>query len=254
MKKLFILTFCTLILSSISAQRFIGGVVAGMNLSQVEGDEVNGFKKFGFNGGGSIMLSLNEKQTFFITTEILFTQKGAYQTNTTGVTARPLDDTLLINYAFPKNNKIYYKLRLDYVEVPLMIHYEDPLTGSALGIGASWARLVNIKETFLGYQLFTDIQSGRYYRDTWSVIVDIKIPIYMGLKFNFRYQYSIVPIGADRSYYALVNADPFKRKLFHNVLSFRMLYTFNDKYTLNNRVKKDGTTKGPKWLRDASKY
>lgn len=254
MKKLVFLIILSFTISTMVAQRFIGGAVVGMNLSQVEGDEVNGYKKIGLNGGGLVMLSLNKKQTFFITTELLFTQKGAYQRNTTGVDARPMDDTLLINYNIPKNNKIYYKLRMDYVEVPIMIHYEDPFTGYALGVGASWSRLVNFKETFLGYELYTDLQSGRYNRDTWSFIIDVKVPIYMGLKFNFRYQYSLAPIGADRTFYTLNNADPFQRKLYHNVLSFRMLYTFNDKYTLNTSTYKDGTTKGPKWVRMSSKY
>lgn len=254
MKKLFVLIFFFFILSSLSAQQFIGGAVLGMNLSQVEGDEVNGYFKAGFNGGGLVMLPLNEDRTFFITTELLFNQKGAFKSNTTWVDARPLDDTLLINYDIPKNNKVYYKLRLDYVEVPVVVHYEDPFTGFALGIGASWARLVNIKETFLGYQLHTDLNSGRYSKNTWSFIIDVKIPIYQGLKLNFRYLYSIVPIGEDRTFYTLVNADPYQRKLYHNVLSFRMLYTFNDKYYLNNSFKSDGTRKGPKWVRDNSKY
>lgn len=252
MKKLFVLFFSIFILSSLSAQRFIGGVVGGMNLTQVEGDEVNGYYKAGFNGGGMVMLPLNHNQTFFITTELLFNQKGAFKSNTTWVDARPLDDTLLINYDIPKNNKVYYKLRLDYVEVPILFHYEDPHTGFALGIGASWARLVNIKETFLGYQLHTDLNSGRYYKNTWNFILDVKIPVYQALKINFRYQYSIAPIGADRTFYTLVNADPYQRRLFHNVLSFRVLYTFNDKYYLNNSYKKDGSRNGPKWIRDNS--
>lgn len=254
MKKLFILLSLIFVITTISAQKFIGGAVAGMNISQVEGDEVNGYFKAGFNGGGLIMLPLNKNQTLFLTTEILFTQKGAYKSNSGSVDAKPLDDTLLINYDIPKNNKVYYKLRLDYVEVPIIFHYEDPNTGYALGIGASWARLVNIKETFLGYQLNTDLNSGRYYKNTWNFIVDVKIPIYQGLKFNFRYQYSIVPIGANRTFYALVNADPYQRKLYHNLLSFRMLYTFNDKYYLNNSYKNNGSRNGPKWIRDNSNY
>jgi hypothetical protein len=240
------------VISTISAQKFIGGAVAGFNLSQVEGDEVNGYYKLGLNGGGLVMLSLNKKQTLFITTEILFNQKGAFKNNSGSLNGRPLDDTLLINYDLPRNNKVYYKLRLDYVEVPVVIHYEDPLTGFALGIGASWARLVNIKETFLGYQLYTDLNSGRYYKHTWNFIIDVKVPIYQGLKFNFRYQYSIVPIGADRTFYALVNSPPYQRKLYHNMLSLRMLYTFNDKYYLNNSYKKNGSRNGPRWVRDNS--
>ena len=46
MKQIFCLFLFVTLLLPLKAQKFIGGVVAGMNLSQVEGDEVNGFKKW----------------------------------------------------------------------------------------------------------------------------------------------------------------------------------------------------------------
>lgn len=252
MKKIFCLFLFAVLLLPLKAQKFIGGVVAGMNLSQVDGDEVYGFKKVGFNGGGLVMLPLNRKQSIFVTVELLYNQKGAYQRNTSsGADAFPYGDTVLFDPAFPyKNNKIYYKLRTDYVEVPLLFHIEDPYTGFAFGIGASWARLVYLKETLFGRRLYADIRSGRFYRDNWNFLLDVRVPIYKGLKFTFRYQHSIVPIGAERTYYALVNADPFTRKMYHQVLSFRIMYTFNDRiYYLNQSRNPDGSRRGPKWVR-----
>ncbi len=251
MKQIFCLFLFVTLLLPLKAQKFIGGVVAGMNLSQVEGDEVNGFKKVGFNGGGLVMLPLNRKKTFFATVELLYNQKGAYQRNTSsGADAFPYGDTVLFDPGFPhKNNKIYYNLRTDYVEVPLLFHYEDPMTGYALGVGASWARLVFLKETLFGRRLLSDIRSGRFYRDNWNFLVDVRVPIYKGLKFTFRYQYSFVPIGADRVFYTLNNADSFTRKMYHHVLSFRFMYTFNDRYYLNQKTNPDGSRRGPRWDR-----
>ena len=253
MKRIVFLAVLMAFALNLSAQKFIGGVVGGMNLTQIEGDQVNGYKKAGFNLGGMVMLSLDKKQRFFVTTEILYTQKGAYQSNYSGtVKSFPYDDTLLNNPSFEKIDKIYYKIRLDYVEVPVVFHYEDPLSGFAVGIGASWARLVNYQETLFGQRLFSDLQSGRYKRNDWSFLVDVKIPVYKALKFNFRYQYSIVPMGAERTFYSGNNVAPFSRVPYNNVLTFRLIYTFNDSYILNNSKSRNGERKGPKWVRESS--
>lgn len=250
MKRAFFLVFLLIILQNLNAQRFIGGVVGGMNITQIEGDQVNGYKKAGFNAGAMLMIPLNRKQTFFVTMELLYTQKGAFQSNfTETVKALPYDDTLLINPSIPKNNKIYYKIRLDYVEVPVIFHYEDPRTGFAIGVGASWSRLVNYQETLFGHRLYTDLQSGRYKRNEWSYLIDVKIPIYQALKLNFRYQYSMLPIGAERTFYSGNNVAPFTRLPYNNVLTLRVVYTFNDRYILNNSTNKNGERMGPKWVR-----
>jgi len=250
MKKLLFVFLFTSILIIGKSQIFIGGFTAGANITQVEGDEVNGYNKLGFNVGPSVMLSLDKKQRFFVTMELLFTQKGAFQKNYSNtVDAKPLDDTLLFDMSYPYRNDIYYKLRLDYVEVPVVFHYEDPYTGWAFGIGGSWARLVNFQETVFGQRLFSDLESGRYNRNEWSFLLDLKIPVYKGLKFNFRYQYSIVPIGKDRVFYANNNGGKTVRSPYNNVLTFRILYTFNDKYTFNEKNDRTGKRVGPRWVR-----
>ncbi|HNX22280.1 MAG TPA: outer membrane beta-barrel protein [Bacteroidales bacterium] len=253
MKKILIVAFCLFFVFHLNAQKFVGGVVGGMNVTQIEGDEVNGYKKAGFNLGGMVMLPLDRKQRFFITTELLFTQKGAYQSNFSGtVESFPYDDTLLIDPSFEERPNIYYKIRLDYVEVPVVIHYEDQNTGFAVGVGASWSRLVNYQETVFGHRLYSDLNSGRYKRNDWSFIIDVKIPVFKALKFNFRYQYSIVPMGAERTFYSGNNVAPFTRVPYNNVLTFRVLYTFNDKYVLNNSRSRTGERQGPKWVRESS--
>jgi hypothetical protein len=250
MKKVFFVVLILIFAIPGKAQIFIGGFTVGTNITQVEGDEVNGYSKIGFNVGPLVMIPLDKKQRFFITMELLFSQKGAYQKNySNDVSARPFNDTVLFDPSYQIDSSIYYKLRLDYVEVPIVFHYEDPYTGYAFGIGFSWARLVNYKEMVFGRRLYADLQSGRYYRNDWSFIVDVKIPLYRGLKFNFRYQYSMVPMGAERNFYESYNTPPFTRKPYNNVLTFRLLYTFNDKYTYNNQRDRSGKLIGPRWVR-----
>jgi len=54
-----------------------GVVIAGMNLSQVDGDEVYGFKKMGACVGVGGILPLPKR--FSLSLEILYDEKGAYQ-------------------------------------------------------------------------------------------------------------------------------------------------------------------------------
>lgn len=233
MKRIFLILVIGLMAFQAYPQRFIGSVILGMNTSQVDGDEVYHFRKFGVNGGGSVMVALNEKQTWFATIELLYTQKGSYQK-----AAVKMSDTLdldghNIDYSKPFNEKIKYKLNLDYVEVPILFHYEDPRTGWALGLGASWGRLVNVKEIENGWRTTTSLRSGTYRKSDWSAIADLKIRLWKGLKLNFRYQYTFVPIRT-RTYYIGTPKERV-RKQFNNVITMRLIYSINEKYVPNNK-------------------
>ncbi len=261
----FIYTIIFLIFLSIptiQAQRFIGSVVAGINVTQVDGDEAYGYKKVGFNGGGSVMLALDKKQRFFVTVELLYTQKGSQAPlRSTNVDYISYDDTLMIDQSIPLDSNIlkktFYNLQLDYVEVPLMFHFEDPFSKCAIGVGVSWSRLVRVKEISWGRPLTTDLQSQRYHKNEFSIIADVKIPIYKGLKLNFRYQYSIVPIGIERKFWPVgtTYVDNYTtRSPRNNLFSIRLIYSFNEKYVENMQTDKNGNRKGPRWVRDPNWY
>jgi len=250
-------------LPSASAQRFIGGVAAGINISQVDGDEVFGYYKVGFNGGPYVKLMLDRKQRFSITMELLYSQKGAQLKNGTYVERIAKGDTLLIDQRYPQyDKKFFYKLRTDYLEIPLVVHFEDPRSKIGIGVGIAWSRLVYIREMQMDFstmridsgarRLNTTVNSGRYKKNDWSIIADLKIPIYKGLKLNFRFQYSLAPFGKVREFYSKSNnaTKPVKRWPFHNTLVFRVMYSINEKYTENTRYDKEGNRIGPKWIRD----
>jgi len=256
-----------------SAQRFIGGVAAGINFTQVDGDEVFGYHKVGCNGGPYVKLMLDEKQRFSVTMELLYTQKGAakrYPVPNGISVAR--GDTALIDPNYPEEDmKFFYKLRTDYLEIPLLVHYDDPRSKVSIGIGVAWSRLVYIKEIQHDYRrialdtalsirgarrLTTSVSSGRYYKNDWSIIADVKVPIYKGLKLNFRFQYSLAPFGKVREFYStnIVTTTPERRWPFHNSLTLRVVYSFNEKYTENTNYDRDGNRIGPRWIRDSMKW
>ena len=64
-------------LQQVNAQRFIGSVIAGANFAQIEGDDVHGFYKIGFNGGLGLTVPVNRKQTWQISIEMLYSMKGS---------------------------------------------------------------------------------------------------------------------------------------------------------------------------------
>ena len=85
-------------------RRFKGGIVAGFNLSQIEGDQVAGYDKIGLQAGARVAIVLKEKMDLGI--EMLFSQRGSAARNQNQGT-------------FP------FKLTLNYVEVPVIFNYMD---------------------------------------------------------------------------------------------------------------------------------
>ncbi len=260
MKRIIFALLLTVIIgsSNVYGQRFIGSAIAGVNVSQIDGDEVFGYKKVGFNGGGSVMLALDRKQRFFFTVELLYTQKGARAPlKSTNADFRAFDDTLLFDNTMPVDSgllrKTYYNLQLDYVEVPILFHFEDPYTKAAIGVGVTWSRLVRVKEVEFGRPLTTDLQSGRYYTNEWSFIADVKFPLYKGLKLNFRYQYSLSAIGEPRTFYSNAGTKV-ERRPFNNLFSVRLIYSFNERWIENQKTNSRGEREGPKWVRAKDRY
>jgi len=254
---------------SASAQRFIGGIAAGINLTQVDGDEVFGYYKVGFNGGPYLKLMVDKKQCFSVTMELLYTQKGAQKKYPGPIPqeyCHPLGDTAFFDPRYPEyDKKFFYKLRTDYIEIPVLFHYDDPRSKVSIGVGVAWSGLVYIKESVHDYRVYDTANifrgalridqakdPGRYKRSDWSILADVKIPIYKGLKFNFRFQYSLAPFGKMREFYSQSPNFPDynKRWPFHNTLTFRIIYSFNEKYTENYNYDREGNRIGPKWIRD----
>ena len=130
MQKRYALSFIIIFLfisTQLEAQRFKAAAIAGINLSQMDGDDRIGFDKLGFQFGIKGIAILTER--LHINTEILFSQKGAkFQ-------SRPYKET--------KD----YTINLNYMEVPFLVdvllskiekdHYRHHFMA-----GVSYARLI----------------------------------------------------------------------------------------------------------------
>ena len=110
------------------AQIIKGELFAGANLCQVDGDECYGFKKIGVNAGAGALVPLTKWMDIGL--EVMFSQKGAFKR-----------DSIAYNSSYPHA----YNLKLNYVEVPLMLYFTDK-DAVSLGVGVSYGRLVGLNE------------------------------------------------------------------------------------------------------------
>ena len=134
---------------SAEAQQVRGAVIGGINLAQVDGDEIFGFNKFGGNLGLGAVVPIGNNLNFSI--ETIFSQKGSYQS------AQYNDVDSLGNVTTGA-----YNLSLNYLEVPFLLFYNDKNVISG-GAGFSYARLVGISEYEHGNKIeSTTVNTGPY--------------------------------------------------------------------------------------------
>lgn len=197
--------FTVLIVSSLHAQRFYGGVMGGFNGSQVEGDMAYGFHKLGGVLGAWVAADLGEQMYWSM--EVKYSEKGSR--------------------IIPSKKNDYWKYiyRLNYAELPLLLGYRYDENVS-LFAGFSFNYLIY-----------------RYGEDSWGVdpaFFELKLnkvdyEFLMGVRANFdllvnkdwarrtqldlRWQHSIVPF-----YYFGKAARYIDTGQFNNLFSTTLLY------------------------------
>jgi len=192
-----------------------GEIIAGFNLSQVDGDEVYGYKKGGLQLGLGAMIPIADK--WDISIETLYNEKGAIEK---------------AQYPMQADSTTgEYKLYLNYLEVPVLIHFTDK-EFITVGAGFSWGRLVSAKEFEHGRQTITNAVNGVYDPNDFNVLIDLRMRLYKQLKINFRYQYSLAKIRERE--YSSSQGSTWKRNQYNNLLTFRLVYMFNEERSQRN--------------------
>jgi hypothetical protein len=211
---LLLVFFCT---SAIKAQRILGAVSLGMNITQVDGDEFYGFNKVGLNVGPMIAVPFGRNKNWSASMELLYSQKGSKHNGSTDSTD--------------------YKLIQDYAEIPVLIHFTDKKLISG-GVGFSYGQLINYKETKNNvYDSIYFYQTGLSNSDI-SIIADLQIRLFSKLWANLRYQYSMV------SNRTVLVKDPYAyprtevtRYQYNNVITVRLTWVFNQEKISKNPKK-----------------
>ena len=193
--------------SELKAQRILGALSVGMNLTQVDGDEYFGYHKIGLNVGPMVIVPFGKRKNWSVSMELLYTQKGSKHNGSTDTTT--------------------YKLVQDYAEIPVLVHFTDKKTISG-GVGFSYGQLINYKETKNSfYDSIYHYQTGLSNYDI-SVIADLQIRLWSKLWANLRYQYSMVSnrtaVITDPSTYPRTSVTRYQ---YNNVITVRLTWVFN---------------------------
>ena len=187
---------------------FYGGLLAGANFCQVDGDNYAGYHKIGLNLGGIVYTHLAEKLAASV--EILYSQKGARSNG-----ASQTSPTRIVQY---------YRANLNYAEVALQLNYFDKRR-SHFGAGFAVNRLITATEsgegTFPTPSLTFDQVPFR--KMDYQFIIGGNLHLVKGLFLNARFQYSLAPIRTpdqNRFFFAGRNQQ------FNNVWAVRLMYLF----------------------------
>lgn len=188
---------------------FIGGLVAGANFVQVDGDGYRGYQKTTPTGGGIIYFPIADAGIPFPGTlawsmEVLYSQKGAFGD---GVGASP--------------NMISQEITLHYAEVPILVNWYRNPRKSIYGMGFALSALGASTEKITLYN--GDIYKYPFRKYDVSFVMSLNFHIAKGFFLNPRFNYSLVSIRKKDS-----GASAYGREnQFNNVLGLRIMYLFD---------------------------
>lgn len=157
----------------LSGQTFQAAAIGGINLSQIDGDNLAGFHFLGANAGLRVVAVLGDR--WRIGPEILFSQQGAN-----------ISRNDIITFDFES-------IRLNTVEVPLMVYFKDWRFTAEAGI--AYQRLINYRVINLAGIDITD--ELPFKEDMLNFQTGVTFYMKPNLGFNFRWSKSIGNILAE---------------------------------------------------------
>ncbi|WMX14749.1 outer membrane beta-barrel protein [Aureispira sp. CCB-E] len=161
--------------------RFTASIVAGVNISQIDGDDAWGYRKVGFNGGARGGILFGERME--LCTEILFSQKGSVATPNSSRSGNA------------------YTVHMDYIEVPVLFYYKDWQATDAknrnymrvmIGGGFSYSQLLN-----LGIQNSSGLQNNSFSKSDFMFMLDANFFLHRNWGINVRWARSLASIYND---------------------------------------------------------
>jgi opacity protein-like surface antigen len=165
-------------------------LVIGFTASQIDGDQISGYNKSGVSMGAATRFKFSRRWAF--QTEVLFQQKGSRQSN---------NDSLAVSNAQVPD---FYKYRLHYVQVPLLLAFEASPRFTIQG-GLSLGYLLSAKVDRGGF--FTNgLEEAIGFRKTdVCSALGLEFQVFDNLGLNLRHEYSIVSTTPDNLYNFLNN-------------------------------------------------
>jgi opacity protein-like surface antigen len=156
------------------SQRFEGGVLAGLNASQVDGDTYSGYNKPGVVGG--VYVLNNFSRSVFAGMELKFTQKGSRK----NPDPKQTDD------------QSKYIMRLNYAEIPVYVGIRTSERISVLA-GLSAGYLIKGTE-FDNYGKFVIEDQHAFNSTDVQGLLGFRFQMTDRLSIDLRGAYSVLPI------------------------------------------------------------
>lgn len=203
----------------LQAQRIHAFVTTGVTLSQIEGDELKGFRQIGNVSGVGALTAISSNGHWGMSVEALFSQRGVY------------------NNSYDPQNLYNIKLRLNYVDIPLLLHYQDPYGGMLFGVGICYGRLVQQPHGIVKYNpnyFIPDSSDMNFLRRDLTAVADMRFTVWRGLQLNIRWQYSLLAVKRNWTFYSYngVDADGNNKYIansndcYNNSLAIRLIWQF----------------------------
>ena len=169
--KYIIIVIISIISVTIYAQKFNGGVLGGLSASEVSGDRLEGPNKAGAYAGFFVNRYFSTRSS--VQLELDFIQKGSSENPDSS------------------NNFTKYRLKLNYVEMPIHYKYDFHERGT-LEVGLALGFLVYDTEKINDRE--DDVSGNEFDRIDFSFNIGGYFRIIDNLLINVRYSNSILPI------------------------------------------------------------
>lgn len=184
---------------------FTGGLIAGANFCQVDGDRYAGYFKVGVNAGAVLYTRISDR--YSLSMELLFSQKGA-------------SSNFRQNSASKTFTIVTQKINLNYAEIPVLFNVYDK-NKSHIGIGLSYAQLISANETITTSPSYNyDPAQHPFIKRDLNFIAGANLFLAKGLYANLRFQYSVLPIRTSIDY------EVARSKQYNNLWVVRLMYLF----------------------------
>lgn len=189
---------------------FFGGLTAGTNFSQVDGDNFAGYHEAGWNVGAIVYTRLMEQLAVGL--EPNYAQKGSRAAQSQLPKLANDQNTILTDY----------KIKLNYLEVPIMLNYFDKRRNN-FGAGFSYGQLASSKETYRdsGGNIYEqDAKLFPFRKMDINFLLNGNAHLWKGFFFNLRFSYSLISIRNAHNYVTG------RAEQFNNTWTTRFIYIF----------------------------
>ena len=206
MKKIFAIVLLFTCMNIAQAQLIKAYLSGGVTASQIDGDELKGFKKWGGTGGVGAMITLSDNAQWKLGIEANFSQRGARNVS---------------------RNPYNIRLNLNYVDIPLMLYFRDPYGGITIGAGLMYGRLVQQPHDtiFYGPAFIPDTSNMSFLMNDLAFAAELRFKIWKGLSFSLRWHRSLLPI---KNWGFTEKGEYWTNDCFNSSLSGRLIWQFGD--------------------------